>query len=63
MANKVVLLGDYGVGKTSLFYSFMGETYVPDEQKSTRAECVRTWIVDGAPITVSTRREFRRERG
>ena len=53
--NKVVLLGDFGVGKSSLFFTFMGQKYVPNEQKSMKAEYVRTWEVDGKPFTVSAR--------
>ena len=49
---KVVLIGDYGVGKTSLFHTFTDHKYVSNP---TRAEYARTWEVDGNPVTVSAR--------
>lgn len=54
--NKVVLLGDSGVGKTSLFTRFKRGIFVEKsggKQMRTEAEHEKTMTIDGKEISVS----------
>ena len=58
--NKVVLLGDCGVGKTTLFTRFKSGIFVEnmDKQKRAEAEHQKTITVDGEDITVGVVRIY-----
>ena len=49
--DKVVLLGDVGVGKTSIFNRFRTGEFESSEKKI--AEVQKKWTVNGKPVSVS----------
>lgn len=53
--NKVVLLGDEGVGKTSMFLRFKTDRFF-ETTTTTRyqAEHYKEWLVRGTPVKVRT---------
>ncbi len=52
--NKVVLVGDFEVGKTSLFMRFKtGRFEEVERQTRAEAECAKSWQVDGEDCYVS----------
>ena len=53
-ADKVVLVGSPGVGKSTIFQHFKTGRFVPEEQLSHRdkAECTKEWIVSGVKRSV-----------
>ena len=50
--DKVVLLGDVGVGKTSIFNRFRLGEFESSDKKT--AEFQKKWIVNGKPVSVSS---------
>ena len=53
--NKVVLVGDYGVGKTSLFMRFKSDACPENVPSQTRkeAEHMKAWTYKGEDLCVS----------
>ena len=54
--NKVVLIGDHLVGKTSLFTRFKADTFFDDLPSQTRkeAEHMKAWKHNGEDLCVSS---------
>ena len=52
--NKIALIGDFGVGKTSIFNRFKTGTFSENVEQQTRkqADCTETVTVDGKDVTV-----------
>ena len=57
LENKIVLIGDLGVGKTSIFNRFKSGQFSENAAPQTRkeADCKKTIIVDGKEVTVRRR--------
>lgn len=52
--NKVVLVGDEGVGKTSMFLRFKTDKFIETTiQTRYQAEHMKEWHVHGTPVKVS----------
>jgi small GTP-binding protein len=50
---KVVVVGDSGVGKTSLFRRLLHENFSKEMHTTIGAECgTKTLLVDGTPVMV-----------
>ena len=57
LENKIVLIGDVGVGKTSIFNRFKTGQFTENAAPQTRkeADCKKTVTVDGKEVTVRCR--------
>ena len=55
--NKIALIGDFGVGKTSIFNRFKTGAFSESVEHQTRkeADCKKTITVDGKEVTVRGR--------
>ena len=58
---KIILLGEYGVGKSSIFRRFLNGTFVEESGKKSTIgldQCSQTFGVNGLNVKVSQRLEF-----
>ena len=53
LPDKVILVGDVGVGKTSIFTRFRTGEFDPPGGDQKIAEFQKSWLIDGKKVSVS----------